>query len=44
MKFILLVRKLSVGKDVKKNEVIEEENVEDYSGDFDNFSKLGNFW
>ena len=44
MKFILLVRKLSVGKDVKKNEVIEEENVEDYSRDFDNFSKLGNFW
>ena len=42
MKFILLVRKLSVGKDVK-NEATEEENVVDYSGDSGNFSKRGNF-
>ena len=43
VKFILLVRKLSVGEDVD-NEITKEENVEDYSRDFGNFSKLGSFW
>ena len=41
-KWILLVRKLSVGKNFD-NEITEEENVEDYSGDFCDFSELWNF-